>query len=217
MTRIRGKFDSATVLTSGACAGLSLFALDRGSHRTLALYLFARVIQAWYNSQKQAGKFHFWGSSWKHGDTLLFALSCAQILYAYVMRPDTLPPSYYKFMLETAPLHHIPLEAIRNSNRQIPIDIDKLTKYADKFRHLYPGLPSAPELLRAAVGPSGDPALPDMLPCALVHPETPYCLSNMQRSVIRAFKRVFPLYFSLTFVPMFILRFWSLLKHSDPV
>jgi hypothetical protein len=213
LTRLRGKFDSSTALTSGACAGLSLLFLDRSSHRTLALYLFARVIQAVYNKQKQVGKFHFWGSSWQHGDTLLFALSCAQILYSYVMRPETLPPAYLKFMLETAPLHSVTLEAIRNTNRGIPLDIDKLTAYNDRFLSLYPGIPSTPEILRSLVGPSGDPKFPSLLPCYIAHPETPFCTSNFQRTVIRAFKRVFPLYLSLTFVPMFVLRFWSLLKH----
>ena len=47
--------------------------------RTLALYTLARLAQARYNSLKAAGRWHFWGSTWPHGDTLLFALSSAQV------------------------------------------------------------------------------------------------------------------------------------------
>jgi hypothetical protein len=46
--------------------------------RTLALYTLARLAQCRYNSLKAAGRWHFWGSTWPHGDALLFALSSAQ-------------------------------------------------------------------------------------------------------------------------------------------
>ena len=47
--------------------------------RTLALYTLARLAQCRYNSLKAAGRWHFWGSTWPHGDALLFALSSAQV------------------------------------------------------------------------------------------------------------------------------------------
>ena len=34
------------------------------------------------------------GISIPHGDTLVFALCCGQIMYAFLMSPETLPPSY---------------------------------------------------------------------------------------------------------------------------
>ena len=51
----------------------------RERRRTLALYMLARLLQCRYNSLKAAGRWHFWGSDWRHGDTLLFALSSAQV------------------------------------------------------------------------------------------------------------------------------------------
>ena len=50
----------------------------RERRRTLALYMLARLLQCRYNSLKAAGRWHFWGSAWPHGDTLLFALASAQ-------------------------------------------------------------------------------------------------------------------------------------------
>lgn len=62
LARIRNIHDSVNVLISGSIAGLSLFALDdASSRRTLSLYMFARVVQSWYNNQKKMNKFHFWG------------------------------------------------------------------------------------------------------------------------------------------------------------
>jgi len=54
-----------------------------------------------------------WGSSWPHGDALLFGVTSAIVMYAYVMRPNTLPPSYYKFIVRAGPIEEIALEAVR--------------------------------------------------------------------------------------------------------
>ena len=59
-------------------AGLALLFQNPERRRTLALYMLARLLQCRYNSLKAAGRWHFWGSDWQHGDTLLFALSSAQ-------------------------------------------------------------------------------------------------------------------------------------------
>ena len=53
--------------------------LSKERRRTLALYMLARIAQCLYNSLKQQGLFHFWGSDWAYGDALLFALSSAQV------------------------------------------------------------------------------------------------------------------------------------------
>lgn len=59
-------------------AGLALLFQNSERRRTLALYMLARLLQCRYNSLKAAGRWHFWGSDWQHGDTLLFAVSSAQ-------------------------------------------------------------------------------------------------------------------------------------------
>ena len=56
--------------------------LSKERRRTLALYMLARLAQCLYNSLKQQGLFHFWGSDWAYGDALLFALSSAQVTIA---------------------------------------------------------------------------------------------------------------------------------------
>jgi hypothetical protein len=37
-------------------------------------------------------------SRWRHGDTALMCASAWQIIYCYVMMPQTLPPSFIRFL-----------------------------------------------------------------------------------------------------------------------
>ncbi len=60
-------------------AGITLLFQKRERRRTLALYTLARLAQCYYNSQKQQGRWHAWGSDWQYGDALLFAVSSAQV------------------------------------------------------------------------------------------------------------------------------------------
>lgn len=86
LARLTGVDNEKTVMFAGAVASLSILFQHKDSHRTIALYALARVCQSWYNDQKAKGRFHFYGSDWPHGDTLLFALCTAQVMYAYIMR-----------------------------------------------------------------------------------------------------------------------------------
>jgi hypothetical protein len=40
-----------------------------------------------------------WPTRLRHGDVLLMCLACSQILYAFIMEPSSLPPSYVRFIL----------------------------------------------------------------------------------------------------------------------
>lgn len=81
LARLQQQHNNKHILISGSVAGLiSIYSIkDVSSRRTLALYMFARCLQTWYNNQKKNKKFHFWGSNWEHGDSLLFVLSCVRI------------------------------------------------------------------------------------------------------------------------------------------
>lgn len=62
------------------------------------------VIQCLVNSPRARQASGGWLPQWKHGGTLLFCLSSAQIMYAFVMRPETLPKSYFDFIVKTGPI-----------------------------------------------------------------------------------------------------------------
>lgn len=210
LRRTRNKETPINGFVAGTVAGLSVLALDDSSRRrTFALYLLARVAQCAYNSAKAKNKFHFWGSNWSHGDTLLFSLASAQIMYAYVMRPETLPDSYLEFILKTGPIAKPTLKAVRDSNRGVPIDLKALSAFVMERS----GVPGPPGL---------KPDSP-IIPCSGIHPQTSSCLAHNSKATRATFRKTFPLYLSLTFVPFVVLNiqkfmhaplhsFWNALK-----
>ncbi|KAL6580658.1 hypothetical protein OROMI_008682 [Orobanche minor] len=195
--------DCCRVILAGAVSGLSILALDDSSRRrTLALYLFARLAQSAYNSAKSKNKFHLWGSHWSHGDTLLFSLACAQflgylttrtfqIMYAFVMRPESLPKSYRDFIQKTGPVAAPVYKAVRDCCRGSPVDVDSLSAYLSSKR-----ISKTLKLEK----------FPDIIPCSIIHPDTNSCLVHNGNVATSTFRKTFPLYFSLTFVPFVVLR-----------
>ncbi|KAG7035565.1 hypothetical protein SDJN02_02362 [Cucurbita argyrosperma subsp. argyrosperma] len=180
------------LILAGSVAGLSVLALDDSNRRrTLALYLMARLAQCAYNSAKSKNKFHLWGSHWRHGDSLLFAMACAQVMYAFVMRPESLPQSYRDFIQKTGPVAEPVYKAVRDSCRGYPIDVASLSSYlSDKKISGYENL--------------GE--FPSIIPCDIIHPDTNSCMAHNGKAASATFKKTFPLYFSLTFVPFVVLH-----------
>ncbi|KAL3647543.1 hypothetical protein CASFOL_008511 [Castilleja foliolosa] len=192
LRKLRKKETPVNAILAGAISGLSILALDdRSRRRTLALYLFARVAQCAYNSAKSKNKFHLWGSHWSHGDTLLFSLACAQIMYAFVMRPESLPKSYREFIQKTGPVAAPVYKAVRDCCRGSPVDIASLSAYLSSRR-----VPNTVKLEE----------FPHIIPCSMIHPDTKSCLVHNGNVATTTFRKTFPLYFSLTFVPFVVLR-----------
>ena len=50
-------------------------------------------------------------------------------MYAYVMRPETLPPSYWNFIVKTEPLEKHVLEWVRLNCRGSPVDLAAIESY----------------------------------------------------------------------------------------
>ena len=55
-----------------------------------------------------------------------------QVMYAYVMRPETLPASYWKFIVKSGPVEAPALEAVRRSIRKLPIDLQAFNAFLKK-------------------------------------------------------------------------------------
>ena len=53
-------------------------------------------------------------------------------MYAYVMRPETLPASYWKFIVKSGPVEAPALEAVRRSIRKLPIDLQAFNAFLKK-------------------------------------------------------------------------------------
>ncbi|XP_022736826.1 uncharacterized protein LOC111289776 isoform X2 [Durio zibethinus] len=192
LRKLRKKETPVNAILAGSIAGLSILALDDSNRRrTLALYLLARVAQCAYNSAKSKNKFHLWGSHWRHGDSLLFALACAQVMYAFVMRPESLPKSYQDFIQKTGPVAAPVYKAVRENCRGGPVNVASLSAY------LYGRGKSNNVMLEE---------FPSIIPCSVIHPDTSSCLGHNAKAASATFRKTFPLYFSLTFVPFVVLH-----------
>lgn len=67
-------------------------------HLISKMYLkfFFPILQCAYNSAKSKIKFDFWGSHWRHGDSLLFALACSQVRPIYQLISVISNAEYYQ-------------------------------------------------------------------------------------------------------------------------
>lgn len=124
--------------------------------------------------------------------SFVFACCFVQIMYAYVMRPETLPESYLEFITKTGPIAKPTLKAVRESNRGGPIDLEALSAFV--FRRT------------GVLGPMGLKPNSPIIPCSGVHPQTVSCLSHNSKATRATFIKTFPLYLSLTFVPFVVLN-----------
>jgi len=167
--------------------------------RTFSLYVLPRIFQCIYNGLKSRGWWHFWGSNWNHGDTLLFAIASAQVMYAYVMRPETLPESYYKFILRTGPIDARTLDAVRKINRGKPIDTTSIIEFLSS---------KVPHKDHSHIS-----STPDIIGCNLLHPKYESCSYVALLVLLSSAKKILPIYASITIISQLALRFRHLVSN----
>lgn len=100
------------------------------------------------------------------------------------MRPDTLPPSFYNFILRTGPIDSRVLQAVRNNCRGKPFDAESVSCYLSK---------AAPNVDHSSVLAN---TLPAVVPCGILHPGHEHCTTNSLNVFFDSFRKVFPLYWS---------------------
>lgn len=118
-----------------------------------------------------------------------------QVMYSFVMRPESLPKSYQDFIQKTGPVAAPVYKAVRECCRGSPVDVASLAAYLsgrtsnDVKLDMFPGI----------------------IPCTVIHPDTKSCLVHNANAAKATFRKTFPLYFSLTFVPFVVLRLQKVL------
>ncbi|KAF9913461.1 hypothetical protein BX616_010011 [Lobosporangium transversale] len=195
----RGTDDRINGAIAGAIAGLAILIENHERRVTFAQQMFMRSIQGIYNAGKHRGQL-----SLRHGDALLFAIGSAQIMYAYTMHPDTIPKEFLGFMIKTA---RVPAESLafnRLNVRGFPLDLKQARALIDRHR------PTA----RAIQTMSTMTENVSVIPCELLHPWVDSCKQTNTERFAQVTKEIFPVYATLNFVPLLVLRMKRLLK--DP-
>lgn len=120
-------------------------------------------------------------------------------MYSFIMRPESLPKSYQDFIQKTGPVAQPVYKAVMDSCRGSQVDIVSLSTYLSNRR-------------------GSDNAIleefPSIIPCSIIHPDTKSCLAHNANAASATFRKTFPLYFSLTFVPFVVLHLQKV--HPSP-
>lgn len=90
---VRKKTRRWHAVLAGAVAGGAAVLFEKRSRQTIiSQQLFVRGLQGSYNAYSERK-----GLRVPYGDVLVFSLACSQIMYGYLVRPETLPRSYIKW------------------------------------------------------------------------------------------------------------------------
>jgi len=191
MRHYRGKEDRLNGMVAGSIAGLSILFEKKERRVDIAQQLFVRALQALWNAGKERDIVGL-----ENGDALLFALTSAQVLYAYTMQPQTLPPDFYSFMLKAARVPKDLLELNNLNVRKMPLDTMIVVDAVQKYKPTAHALKVAQTL----------PAYPPVVPCEVIHPWIDGCNNTAIERFSKVFKSMLPVYGTLHFVPMLLLR-----------
>jgi len=140
-----------------------------------------------------------------HGDVFLFALSCCQILYAFLLRSDTLSRSYFTWIGQAA---KVPLEVLTINKELLErgeldiASVDAILSIPD----IHP-TNKTDLLVRRAMSllPKPDHG-PCYAPCSAVHPTLQYCPQQVASTFFEVFTWMVPVYGALHFIPMLLFK-----------
>ncbi|KAH9959215.1 hypothetical protein BC827DRAFT_1214879 [Russula dissimulans] len=191
-------------IVAGAVAGgvaISFESLSR--QNVIAQQLFVRGLQGSYNAYSEKRGFRV-----PHGDVLVFVLSCAQIMYGFLLRPDTLPKSYTSWINTAGQISKEVVSINRDMIRDRtfnPIDLERILARPN----LHPGNVTALEAWRAALPPYG--------PCSASHPHIMSCLYSPIERFFAVFRWTLPIYGALHLVPMLLFKRKAVSRQPVPM
>ncbi|KAJ7634980.1 hypothetical protein FB45DRAFT_910404 [Roridomyces roridus] len=193
---------------AGAIAGsLAILWEKRNRRGVIAQQMFVRGLQGSYNFYSEKH-----GISVPYGAVIVFSMACGQIMYAFTMRPDTLPRSYITWIQGAG---RLPAEAIKLNRglvREQTVDypsLDTLLARPD----ITPSNAATLSALREAAL-RGEP-VPLYAQCEAIHPWMTSCWSVPLDRFGDVFKWMIPIYSALHFLPSILLR-WRVFR-ADPM
>ncbi|KAG5651486.1 hypothetical protein H0H81_008486 [Sphagnurus paluster] len=190
-------------LAGAIAGGLAIMWEKRSRRGVIAQQMFVRGLQGSYNAYTTKRNIKV-----PHGDVLVFSLACGQILYAFLLRPDTLPRSYSSWIGQAA---KVPAECVRMNYGLVRegtfdvADLDRITARADITSSNFTELLGLRSRLLSPADPSAL-SLPPYAPCAAVHPALTSCSSVPLDRFFDVFKWMLPIYGALHFVPAVLFK-----------
>lgn len=189
---------------AGAAAALSLAFLPRSTRIAFGVQMMLRAAQSLYTYHKARGRV-----DWPHGDSLMFAWACGQIMYAFALRQESIPWSFYQWMLRESNVDPKSVEfnkdIVRSGGLTVPGDVAEVCKAIG-------GGQAVTELCLEVVGSRVAAGEPVCMPCAMIHARTTHCVRYFLWLAVRVVRRMFPVNLALNLVPAIVLKLNHFLK-----
>ncbi|KAJ6495387.1 hypothetical protein C8R45DRAFT_987179 [Mycena sanguinolenta] len=196
-----------SALAGAISGGLAILWEKRSRRAVIAQQVFVRGLQGSYNFHSEQ-----LGFSIPYGAVLVFSLACGQIMYAFFLRPDSLPRSYVGWIQEASKASPHSFVFNRKAVYDHVIDIPSLDRLIE-HPGITPGnLTSLRHLHERALAGAAD--LPRYVPCAGLHPEADTCSTAAVTRFFAVARWMLPIYTALHFVPSLLLRWRSF--RTDP-
>ncbi|XVE60486.1 hypothetical protein DITRI_Ditri05aG0132900 [Diplodiscus trichospermus] len=184
-------------LVAGLVAGPSMLLTGPNTrHTSLAIYILMRAAVLASRCGVKSKRFGKLCKplTWKHGDIFLMCLSSSQILCSYLLKQDSLPPSYISFLRKHAAKDTVILQGVKELASKLPLTnleaIEKFYKTKGADVKLDPNM---------------------KIPCSMIHGNQS-CGAHVVTYIIEAYQRALPVYLPIYLIPALIVHRQGLLK-----
>ncbi|KAK1925541.1 hypothetical protein DB88DRAFT_484264 [Papiliotrema laurentii] len=182
---------------AGAVGSLALL-WESSSRRTgVAQQMFVRGLQAAYNQYTPRYGIHI-----PHGAEILFGLCCGQIMFAWLLSPETIPHAYGRWILGASRVPEFAVLGNRTIVRHGYLEPQQIQRALAHKSVTPSNRKSLLTLLEAVKNGWKPPAIP----CEVVHPWVDGCRETGIRRFFDVFRYMLPVYSALHLIPMLVLR-----------
>ncbi|KAK9162768.1 hypothetical protein Syun_003670 [Stephania yunnanensis] len=186
-------------LLAGAIAGPSILVTGQNMrHTSLAIYILMRAAVLASRCGIKSKRFGRICKplTWAHGDIFLMCLSSSQILSAYILNQDALPPSYKSFLNIHGGKPLAILQGVKETANGVTFtNLEGIQKH---YRSMNMDVKLDPQM---------------KVPCSIIHGQQS-CGSHFLSFLVQAYRRALPVYLPIYLVPALIVHRQDLLKRS---
>jgi len=185
---------------AGFIAGGIAVSFEAKSRRlVIGQQMFVRGLQGTYNGFTKKRGIHVpYGAVW------VFSLCCAQIMYAFLLRPDSIPPAYNNWIQQASRVQRPTISVNRGLVREGRFNPADLQDLVDWKRSTPSNRSSMQERLYRAQ--ELDQFGARYGPCYLIHPWIDNCRNVPIDRFLSVFQWMLPIYGALHFIPMLLFK-----------
>ncbi|XP_010267822.1 PREDICTED: uncharacterized protein LOC104604930 isoform X2 [Nelumbo nucifera] len=184
-------------LLAGAIAGPSMLLTGpNAQHTSLAIYILMRAAVLASRCGIKSKRFGRICKplTWAHGDIFLMCLSSSQILSAYILKQDSLPPSYRSFLNKHGGKDSVILQGVKEITSGVPFtNLEGIEKH---YKLQGVNIKLDPEM---------------KVPCSIVHGNQS-CAAHIISFLVQAYGRALPVYLPVYLIPALIVHRQGLLE-----